>query len=234
LVKDWLRAIAGGIVGAVALAEAALLWNRASDGGLIRAIGGVTPAEVAKLVIAHPGPRGPAGPPGPAGPSGPAGPPGPPLAAAPAASIPALPTPAILSPAAPTAEVASPAAPAAASSGLPTVLGRPTPVEAPPWSPYAPGENFKPACDYRIHLITPAAGAATAAADLSEYLRPGAYLYPTAINDHRLQALVLANRTAVAFTISSVAGGVCASGQAQLDTAERTCFDTRIEQRCPQ
>ena len=72
------KGILGGIIAVILVGVAAFLWNSSSDGGLVRALGGVTSQELAKIAI--PGPQGPAGP---AGPKGDTGPPG----AAPALSL---------------------------------------------------------------------------------------------------------------------------------------------------
>jgi hypothetical protein len=198
--------IAAGFAGAVALAVVALLWSRVTDGGLIRVLGGATEADVAREIAQHPGPSGPQGPPGPAGPAGPPGPPG---------------------------QTASGAAPATTiDPEVPTVLRSRTATAPLPWSPYA-NEGFAAACEYRFHLITPAAGAAPNALDLSALMSPGAYLYPAVVNQQQMQALVSVDGRPLAFTLGNIEGGACARGQAQLGRDPATCFDAQIEQRCP-
>jgi hypothetical protein len=78
------RSIIGGFVGAIVVAIVAVLWNSYSEGGLIRALGGATSAELVVEAAKHPGP---AGLPGPAGPPGPVGPPGSPVSAGAASAI---------------------------------------------------------------------------------------------------------------------------------------------------
>lgn len=62
----FLRRRLGGIAILLA-AVGAMLWNQGSDGGLVRALGGVTNAELATEAARHPGPPGLRGAPGPAG-----------------------------------------------------------------------------------------------------------------------------------------------------------------------
>jgi hypothetical protein len=66
-----LRGIAGAFGSIILIAIIAVWWNSHSNGGLIRALGGVTSAELAAEVATHPGPVGPPGPPGNPGPAGP-------------------------------------------------------------------------------------------------------------------------------------------------------------------
>jgi hypothetical protein len=64
-----------GIITAVALGALALLWNWGSQGGLVRALGGVTQKDVADIVrgLAVAGPPGPPGPRGEQGTKGDSG-----------------------------------------------------------------------------------------------------------------------------------------------------------------
>ena len=75
------RGIIGGFVAAIFVVVVAVLWNFHSDGGLIRALGGVTSRELIAEAARHPGPVGP---------PGPAGPPGSPGSPAPAGAAPAI------------------------------------------------------------------------------------------------------------------------------------------------
>ena len=64
-----------GVITAVVLGALTLLWNWSSSGGIVRALGGITQADVEatvkRLALAGPpGPAGQAGPPGAIGPSG--------------------------------------------------------------------------------------------------------------------------------------------------------------------
>ena len=212
--RDSLGAFVGGVAGAVAVIILALVVNAATYGGIVRALGGVTPADVAAAVARHPGPAGPPGAAGAPGPPGPPGPAGPPAPTASAAATGSSPTP---------------------GPELPTVLGRrPTPVAAAPrWSAYVAGDSFNPLCDYRIHLVTPAMGPVAGSVDLSAYLTPNAYLYPAAVTAQVIQAVAAANGGAVAFTINSAGSAECAAGQAQLNSTTGPCLDTQIEERCP-
>jgi len=63
----------GGIVTVVLIGGAAFAWNSYSNGGLIRALGGITAAELVAEIEKHPGPQGPPGPAGPPGGPGPKG-----------------------------------------------------------------------------------------------------------------------------------------------------------------
>jgi hypothetical protein len=65
-----IRGIIGGFIAVIAIVIVAALWNSYSDGGLIRALGGATSAEVIAEAAKHPGPPGPVGPPGNSGPAG--------------------------------------------------------------------------------------------------------------------------------------------------------------------
>jgi hypothetical protein len=44
--KGWLASVAAGMAGAAVLVLGGLVWNLYSNGGLIRALGGITPAEL--------------------------------------------------------------------------------------------------------------------------------------------------------------------------------------------
>jgi hypothetical protein len=57
--------IAEALIAVLLIGAAALLWNSYSGGGLLRALGGVTPQELFEQIAAHPGPQGPPGPAGP-------------------------------------------------------------------------------------------------------------------------------------------------------------------------
>jgi len=67
------RGIIGGLVAVLLATLVAVLWNSYSDGGLIRALGGATSAELIAEAARHPGPVGPPGPAGPPGSPAPAG-----------------------------------------------------------------------------------------------------------------------------------------------------------------
>ena len=222
--KEWVKLVGAGIVSAVVVIVVALVWSRASDGGLVHAFGGATQSDVASESAKHPGPPGPQGP---TGPRGPAGPPG--VAAdapAPAAASTAAPP----SPAPPAATAGSAAPP---EPPLPTVLRSRTPRRPLSWQPYAGGENFQLDCEYRFRLVTPAAGPAAGGIDLSPLLAATTYLYPSVVTRHQMQASAVVNRTPVTVTIANVAGGACAPGEARLGSDGNSCFDTEIEQSCP-
>jgi hypothetical protein len=64
------KGIVGGFIAVILIGVVASLWNWRSDGGLIRALGGVTSQELAAEIAKHPGPPGPAGAQGTPGPPG--------------------------------------------------------------------------------------------------------------------------------------------------------------------
>jgi hypothetical protein len=65
-----------GVVSAVALGGLTLLWNWGSNGGIVRAIGGVTQTEFQTALQGISAKQGPIGPVGPSGPKGDPGAPG--------------------------------------------------------------------------------------------------------------------------------------------------------------
>lgn len=71
------KGAAGGAVAVIVFAFIGFGWSVSTNGGLVRALGGVTPEQLAQEIAANPGREGPAGAQGPAGPAGPQGPEGP-------------------------------------------------------------------------------------------------------------------------------------------------------------
>jgi hypothetical protein len=53
--RGWLVSAAAGLGGAAVLMFAGLVWNLGSNGGLIRALGGITPAEFSSGSVQHAG-----------------------------------------------------------------------------------------------------------------------------------------------------------------------------------
>jgi|HubBroStandDraft_6_1064221.scaffolds.fasta_scaffold405756_1 hypothetical protein len=53
--RGWLAPLAAGVAGAAVVVLAGLLWNLSSNGGLIRILGGVTPAELSGGSAKHAG-----------------------------------------------------------------------------------------------------------------------------------------------------------------------------------
>lgn len=66
----------GGAATMILIGFVGFCWNTSTNGGLVRALGGVTTEQLADEIAARPGPEGPPGQQGPIGPAGPAGPPG--------------------------------------------------------------------------------------------------------------------------------------------------------------
>jgi hypothetical protein len=121
----------------------------------------------------------------------------------------------------------TPEQPSAASSVHPTT------APAASWRAFAGKGGFNPACDYRIHLLIPAAKAAKISIDLSRYADASSFIYPTVVNSHFLQAVIIEPGEPIALNISDAKGGDCDAGNASLDNLPRMCFETKIEERRP-
>jgi len=157
----WLAPMVAGMGGAVVVVLAGLLWNSASNGGLVRVLGGV-PADQ------------------------------------------------------------SPAPPTNHPGGSATAK----------WATFASKNAYNPSCDYRFHLIISPEKAAKMSINLSRYAGDTAFIYPTIISNHFMQALIIAPGEPIAIDLRETDGGECVPGQAALSNLPGICFDTKIEQRC--
>lgn len=110
---------------------------------------------------------------------------------------------------------------------------RPTIASSASWRPFAGKSGYNPACDYRIHLLIPAEKAAKISIDLSRYADESSFIYPTIVNNHFLQAVIMEPGEPIALDISDAKRSGCDAGNASLDNLPRMCFDTKIEERCP-
>jgi len=103
---------------------------------------------------------------------------------------------------------------------------------APKWTNVASKDGYNLSCDYRFHLIISKIQATKISLDLSRYAGEAVF-YPTIVNDHFLQALILESGEAISVDIRNNSGGDgCEPGQASLSDLPGMCFDTKIEQRC--
>jgi hypothetical protein len=100
------------------------------------------------------------------------------------------------------------------------------------WQAFAGPNGYNPACDYRLQLIIARDKAAKMSIDLSRYAGDASFIYPTSINGHVMQALILAPGEPISVEISDRDGGGCDRWQAALSNLPGLCFDTKIEQRC--
>lgn len=121
----------------------------------------------------------------------------------------------------------TPQQPAAVSSAPPTT------ASAASWRLFAGKSGYNPACDYRLHLLIPPAKAAKISIDLSRYAADSSFIYPTIVNSHFLQAVIMAPGEPIALNISDAKGDSCDAGNAILDNLPSMCFETKIEERCP-
>jgi hypothetical protein len=109
----------------------------------------------------------------------------------------------------------------------------PTTTSSASWRAFAGNSGYNPACDYRIHLLIPAEKAAKISIDLSRYADDSSFIYPTIVNSHFLQAVIMEPGEPIAVDVRDAKGGGCDAGNASLDNLPRMCFETRIEERCP-
>jgi hypothetical protein len=112
-------------------------------------------------------------------------------------------------------------------------LAHPTTTSSASWRPFTGKSGYNPACDYRIHLLIPAAKAAKISIDLSRYADDSSFIYPTIVNNHFLQAVIMEPGEPIALDIRDAKGGDCGAGSASLGDLPRMCFETKIEERCP-
>lgn len=101
------------------------------------------------------------------------------------------------------------------------------------WRPFAGKHGYNTACDYRFHLLIPTEKAAKMSIDLSRYADASSFIYPTIVNSHFLQAVIMEPGEPIAVDMSDAKGGDCAAGSASLGNLPGMCFETRIEERCP-
>jgi len=124
------------------------------------------------------------------------------------------------------------------NGGLIRALGGPSAEDHPGGRHTANGEadsgknGFSASCDYRVHLLIPPEKAKKISIDLSRYAGDSSFIYPTIVNDHFMQALILGSGESIAVEISGADGGDCGFGQASLSDLPKMCFDTKVEQRC--
>jgi len=121
----------------------------------------------------------------------------------------------------------TPEQPAAVSSSHPAT------TSAASWRPVAGKSGYNPACDYRLHLLIPPTKAAKISIDLSRYADASSFIYPTIVNDHFLQAVIMEPGEPIALDISDAKGDDCEAGNASLGNLPGMCFETKIEERCP-
>lgn len=121
----------------------------------------------------------------------------------------------------------APEQPAAVSSA------RSTTSSTASWRPFVGNSGYNPACDYRLHLLIPPAKAAKISIDLSRYTADSSFFYPTIVNNHFLQAVIMAPGEPIALDVSDAKGEDCGAGKASLGNLPGMCFETKIEERCP-
>jgi hypothetical protein len=118
----------------------------------------------------------------------------------------------------------------------PAVMSSTHPTGAPSaagWRPFAGKNGYNSACDYRFHLLIPPAKAAKMSIDLSRYADASSFIYPTIVNSHFLQAVIMEPGEPIAVDMSDAKGGDCDAGNANLGNLPGMCFQTKIEERCP-
>jgi hypothetical protein len=118
----------------------------------------------------------------------------------------------------------APAVASAHPTGAPSTAG---------WRPFAGKNGYNPACDYRFHLLIPAAKAARMSINLSRYADASSFIYPTIVNGHFLQAVIMEPGEPIAIDMSDAKSSDCDAGNATLDNLPGMCFETKIEERCP-
>jgi hypothetical protein len=110
---------------------------------------------------------------------------------------------------------------------------RPANASAASWQPFTGKSGFNPACDYRFRLLIPAEKAAKMSIDLSRYADATSFLYPTIVNKHFLQAVIMAPGEPIAVDMSDAKSNDCDAGNVALDNLPGLCFETKLEERCP-
>jgi hypothetical protein len=100
------------------------------------------------------------------------------------------------------------------------------------WEPFAGKSGYSASCDYRIHLLMTPEKAAKMSIDLSRYAEAASFIYPTIVNQHFLQAVIMEPGEPISVDIRDTDGGDCDAGRASLSNLPGMCFDTKIEQRC--
>ena len=126
-------------------------------------------------------------------------------------------------------------APSGVTPGQPAAVSSAHPTTAPVanWRPFAAKGGYNPACDYRLHLLIPPAKAAKISINLSRYAADSSVIYPTIVNTHFLQAVIMAPGEPIALNVSDAKNDNCDAGNAILDNLPSMCFETKIEERCP-
>jgi hypothetical protein len=100
------------------------------------------------------------------------------------------------------------------------------------WQAYVGGNGYNSSCDYRFHLLIPPAKSAQMSIDLSRYAGDAAFIYPTIVSKHFLQAQIAEAGESIAVDVNDAGGDNCGSGHAVLSDLPNMCFDIKIEQRC--
>jgi hypothetical protein len=100
------------------------------------------------------------------------------------------------------------------------------------WQAYVSGNGYNSSCDYRFHLLIPPDKSAQISIDLSRYAGEAAFIYPTIVSKHFLQAQIAESGESIAVDVNDADGDNCGHGHAILSDLPRMCFDIKVEQRC--